>query len=402
MYLTPSSTSGNLTFGITTNGKSSEQIIQTSGLISGQWVYVAVTYDGTTASLHLNGDLAASGKMTVSPATFNPALNYLGQSQSKADPFFAGEIDTLIVANYAMSAAQIASPFGSVALPALIHRYSFNETSGTIAQDSVGGADGSLRGSATFDGSGNVVLSGTSGTYVSLPGNLLAGLTNVTIEAWVTNAPSPDNVALFSFDDGLQDGVGGGYLRYVLHDQNNGRNFMELASGGGSPLIPGYPGLGGKYVHVVCIYNMASGIAAIYTNGVLEASKAVSTALTNVSTNAAALGRSPWNGDPWLNGAIDEFRIYAGRLLPDDIAAAQIAGPNTLLTTNVLLGVSQDNGIPTLYWPVAASGFLLEASPILGPDAVWTPLNASSTVSDLNNEVTITATNATMFFRLRR
>jgi len=80
-----------------------------------------------------------------------------------------------------------------------------------------------------------VVLNGTSGTYVSLPGNLLAGLSNVTLEAWVTNAVSPDNVALFSFDDGLQDGVGGGYLRYVLHDQSNGRNFLELASGSVSP-----------------------------------------------------------------------------------------------------------------------------------------------------------------------
>ena len=287
-------------------------------------------------------------------------------------------------------------------LPPLIHRYSFNETSGTVAHDSIGGADGTLNGSAAFDGNGRVVLNGTSGTYVALPGNLIAGLTNVTIEAWGTNAVSPDNVALFSFDDGLQDGVGGGYLRYVLHDQSNGRNFLELASSGGSPKITAQPGLGGQYVHVVCVYNPSAGVALLYTNGVLEASQGVATSLSNVSLNAAALGRSPWNGDPWLNGAIDEFRIYAGQLQPADITAAQTVGPNVPLTTNVSLAVSPGNGSLTLSWPVAGSGFTLVSSSILGTGAVWIPVNITPSISGGNNQVTIIPTNATMFFRLQR
>jgi hypothetical protein len=288
-------------------------------------------------------------------------------------------------------------------LPPLIHRYSFNETSGTVAHDSIGGADGTLNGSAAFDGNGRVVLNGTSGTYVALPGNLIAGLTNVTIEAWVTNAVSPDNVALFSFDDGLQDGTGGGYLRFVLHDQSNGRNFLELAKNGGpSPLLAANPGLGGQCVHVVCVYNPSAGVALIYTNGVLEASQTVSTSLANVSSNAAALGRSPWNGDPWLNGAIDEFRIYAGQLLPADITAAQTVGPDVPLTTNVSLAVSQGNGSLTLNWPVAGSGFTLVSSSALGAGAVWNPVNITPSVIGGNNQVPVSMTNATMFFRLQR
>jgi alpha-L-fucosidase len=299
--------------------------------------------------------------------------------------------------SFSASAVVVSSP-----LPALIHRYSFNETSGTTAHDSIGSANGTLKGSAAFDGSGHVVLNGTSGTYVSLPANLLAGLSNVTIEAWVTNAVSPDNVALFSFDDGLQDGVGGGYLRYVLHDSSNGRNFLELASSGGSPKITANPGLGGQYVHVVCIYNPSAGVALIYTNGVLEASQAISTSLANVSLNAAALGRSPWSSDPWLNGAIDEFRIYAGQLLSVDIAAAQTVGPNVLLATNVSLAVSQGSGSLTLNWPVAGSGFTLVSSSTLGANAVWTPVNLTPSVIGGNNQVPVTMTNATLFFRLQR
>ena len=299
--------------------------------------------------------------------------------------------------SFSTSSVVISSP-----LPPLIHRYSFNESSGTIAHDSVGGANGTLNGGAIFDGSGHVVLNGTSGTYVSLPGNLLAGLSNVTLEAWVTNAVSPDNVALFSFDDGLQDGVGGGYLRYVLHDQSNGRNFLELASSSGNSFVAGNPGLGGRSVHVACVYTATNGMAIIYTNGVLETSLTVSTPLANVSMNSASLGRSPWSGDPWLSGAIDEFRIYAGAMLPSDLAAAQLVGPNVLLTTNVSLTSTISSGNLIMNWPVAGSDFTLVSSPTLGSGAVWTPVNLTPSIIGANNQVSITPTNATLFFRLQR
>jgi hypothetical protein len=288
-------------------------------------------------------------------------------------------------------------------LPRLLHRYNFNESGGTVVHDSISGANGTLKGDARFDGLGHVVLDGTYGTYVSLPGNLLAGLSNVTLEAWITNAVSPDNVALFSFDDGTGNGVGNGYLRYVLHDQGNTRNFLELASSQGSPLLAGVPGLGGRYVHVVCVYNATAGTATVYTNGVIDAGQSVSPPLSSVSTNAAALGRSPWwnLGDPWLAGAVDEFRVYVGNLQPGDIVAAQMVGPNMLLTTNVMLGLSRGAGQIACDWPVAGSGFTLQCSPNLGANADWTVFTNFVMVGT-NNEAIITPSNSTMFFRLVR
>ncbi len=53
---------------------------------------------------------------------------------------------------------------------ALQHRYSF----ATDASDSVGHADGTLEGAATISG-GQVHLDGTRGTFVNLPGGLIAG-----------------------------------------------------------------------------------------------------------------------------------------------------------------------------------------------------------------------------------
>jgi hypothetical protein len=143
-------------------------------------------------------------------------------------------------------------------------------------------------------------------------------------------------------------------------------------------------------------------MAIIYTNGVLETSLAVSTPLANVSTNSASLGRSPWSRDPWLAGSIDEFRIYAGVLLPSDLAAAQFVGPNVLLTTSVSLTSTISSGNLIMNWPVAGSGFTLVSSPTLGSGAVWTPVNLTPSIIGTNNQVSITPTNTTLFFRLQR
>jgi len=367
----------------------------TATAISALQISLGWTASSGATSYNLKRSLTNGGPYSVIAASI-AATNYSDRSVAPAKTYYY----VVSAVNTNGESANSAQASATTPATGLIHRYSFNESSGTIAHDSVGGADGTLKGGAIFDGSGHVVLNGTNGTYVSLPGNLLAGLSNVTLEAWVTNAVSPDNVALFSFDDGLQDGVGGGYLRYVLHDQSNGRNFLELASGSGNSFLAGNPGLGGQSVHVACVYSATNAI--IYTNGVLETSLAVSTPLASVSMNSASLGRSPWGGDPGLAGSIDEFRIYAGAMLPSDLAVAQIVGPNVLLTTSVSLTSTTSSGNLIMNWPVAGSGFTLVSSPTLGSGAIWNPVNLTPSIIGTNNQVTVVPTNATLFFRLQR
>src|SRR5208283_3297999 len=64
---------------------------------------------------------------------------------------------------------------------ALQHRYSFTSD----ASDSVGHANGTLEGAAVVSG-GQVHLNGTKGTYVNLPGGLIAGDKAVTFEFWAS------------------------------------------------------------------------------------------------------------------------------------------------------------------------------------------------------------------------
>ena len=288
-------------------------------------------------------------------------------------------------------------------LAALIHRYSFSETSSSTASDSIGGADATLQGTAAFDGSGNVVLDGSSGCYVSLPAGVLTNLTAVTFETWLNDATSPDNVCQFEFSSG--GGTGGSYIRHVIHDQSNGRNQFEMAAGGNSDLI-GNPGFGGQYVHVVCVYDPTTLVQQVFTNGVLASSQTgVSIpSVNNLWSFGGSLGRSPWwaYGDPYMAGSINEFRIYSGRLLSDEIAASDMVGPNTVLTTNVSMSASGSGGHATLSWPVAAPGFTLFSSPTLGAGAVWTVVTNGVSMAGQNYQVTASSSGGTKFFRLKR
>ena len=106
MFLTPSSGDGTLRFAITTSGNGAEQVVETSELATGQWVHVAVTLEGNTGTLYVNGLSAASNFVTLDPPDFAPVNNYIGQSQWP-DPLFDGRIDDFRIYNYALSASDI-------------------------------------------------------------------------------------------------------------------------------------------------------------------------------------------------------------------------------------------------------------------------------------------------------
>ncbi|NLM69510.1 MAG: LamG domain-containing protein [Firmicutes bacterium] len=103
-FITPNSGSNTLRFAIT-SGRG-EQWVETAPLPKNEWVHVAVTLGNGEANLYVNGELKASGKIDIVPADFEPALNYVGNSQWP-DPLFNGLIDELYISNVALSAEEI-------------------------------------------------------------------------------------------------------------------------------------------------------------------------------------------------------------------------------------------------------------------------------------------------------
>ncbi|RYD46532.1 MAG: LamG domain-containing protein [Verrucomicrobiaceae bacterium] len=84
-----------------------EQILEAPAPAPGEWVHVAVTLGAGTGRLYVNGALAATGPITITPSQFNPAINYLGDSMYAADPFFNGAIDDLTIHDRVLSAAEV-------------------------------------------------------------------------------------------------------------------------------------------------------------------------------------------------------------------------------------------------------------------------------------------------------
>jgi autotransporter-associated beta strand protein len=105
MFLTPSSGS---TVRFAINNGAGEQIVERSAVLAaGSWQHVAITLNGSNATIYINGAPAASASVTITPSAFNPTQNYLGKSQFSADPLFSGKLDDVEIADYAMSATQI-------------------------------------------------------------------------------------------------------------------------------------------------------------------------------------------------------------------------------------------------------------------------------------------------------
>ena len=98
-----------LRFGIRTPAGGEQNVSGTGiALTTGAWTHVAVVRSDTTVSLYVNGALAGSGTIALSPSDLGTTtLNYLGKSQFN-DPYLDGALDDFRVYSHAMSASEIA------------------------------------------------------------------------------------------------------------------------------------------------------------------------------------------------------------------------------------------------------------------------------------------------------
>jgi len=113
MFLTPENGTTNvLRFAITTAGNAAgaESILDGLGALAPGWHHVAVSIDGSTMSmtLYLDGIAVATGPTATLPSDLgNTTQNYVGDSQYTADPFYAGDIDELLIYTRALSPGEI-------------------------------------------------------------------------------------------------------------------------------------------------------------------------------------------------------------------------------------------------------------------------------------------------------
>jgi hypothetical protein len=282
----------------------------------------------------------------------------------------------------------------------LTHRYGFTND----ASDSIGGANGTLKGNATITG-GRLLLNGTTNTYLNLPGGLVSSYQAATIECWAQFGASAAWGRLFDFGSTTNFGTNTtGPANYWFCTPYSGSAFRsDVATTAGFASIDGAPSLNGYTRHVVLTYDPSSGVLASYTNGVLcEINNAATMPLSSVSSDDAFIGRSQFGADPYLAAAIDEFRIYNGVLYSDEIAATQILGANQTLTTNATLTASVSGNNVVLSWPLAAAGFTVQSRTSL-VSGTWTTVSISpQIVGNTKWQATVPVSGSIQFFRLSR
>ena len=116
----------------------------------------------------------------------------------------------------------------------LLGWWKLDETSGTVAADSSGnGRDGTVNGTATWNGGQGFTFSGgssSSGNYIKLPDNLMAGVDDLTVDfdVWVDPALS-GNWFMYNLGNSALWPNGTGYL-FTTND-SSGRYRATIAEG---------------------------------------------------------------------------------------------------------------------------------------------------------------------------
>jgi glucuronoarabinoxylan endo-1,4-beta-xylanase len=249
--------------------------------------------------------------------------------------------------------------FSTMPALALAHRYSFSETNGTLVADSIGGPawNGTLPNGGTFS-SGQLTLASSSQQYVSLPSGIVSTLSNFTIEAWLRLNSTSAWSRIFDFGNNSTSNM-------FLTPQNGStgrlRFAITLSGGGGEQQINTTSALAaGVWYHLAVTLSGNTGI--VYLNGVpTGTNSAITLKPLNLGNTANDyIGRSQY-ADPYLNGVLDEFRIYSVALSPAEIAATYALGTEQLLSTNSPgVEVTMMGTRLTLSWPLESAGFTLQ------------------------------------------
>jgi endoglucanase len=207
----------------------------------------------------------------------------------------------------------------AAAIPTRVH-LRFDESAGTSAPDSSGNNwNGSLVNGPTWSPGiiGNSVNLDGANDHVTLGSGVLSGLSDFSISTWIYLNSVSNWSRIFDFGTGTNN-----YMFLTPSHSGNRLRFAIRTSSVGEQTITGTSALpAGEWFHVAV--TMTHGVGVLYVNGT-EVGRNSSMTLTPSllgNTNQNRIGRSQFSNDPYINGRIDDFRIYSGALNASSVAA---------------------------------------------------------------------------------
>ena len=207
---------------------------------------------------------------------------------------------------------------GVPAIPGLVASYPCESASGAVLADTSGagkhaslanGSGGSLVGFSFSSGKvGNALtLSAADQAYVSLPRGIVSQLSEVTIATWVKLKSS------VAFQRVFDMGVDTNTFMYLVNAGSSGFVRFRFASVplNKNQVLEGVDPLPvGTWTHVAV--TIGDNGVSIYVDGAQIAQQAPAALRPSDmgDTGNNFIGHSPFAADPYLDGQIDEFRIY--------------------------------------------------------------------------------------------
>lgn len=280
----------------------------------------------------------------------------------------------------------------------LVGWWKLNETSGTVAADSSGnGRNGTVTGTASWNGGDGFVFGGgssSSDNAITLPNNLLSGLTDVTVDfdVWIDPSLTSGNWFMYNLGNSATYPNGTGYL-FTTNDSSNRLRSTIAENGYATEQSAARAGRvpTGQWRHVTYSIDggtpASPGVARVYEDGVLAASN------TNLTTNPSllgepdgtttknVLGRSAYSGDLSFKGRLRDFRIYSRALTATEAAAsaedtntaaaeadaaAITLGDTTAVVANLALPATGSTGT-TISWATSDASVVTAAGVVTRP-----------------------------------
>ncbi len=308
-----------------------ETINSDLGFNDGNWHFMTLQRSGNSMIFFYDGKLISTTTITNNPATSGVQI---GGSTSAACRKFHGLIDQVKIYNYARTPAQIAYDYNKGAPVAwwkmdecqgsTVYDWSDNDNNGTItigasgSQNSLGtcqvgtsaawtnGSSGKINSSLNLDGTND---------YVLIPATETLNLINqLSFGGWVY----PKSTATQNFLERTNsNSTGGSYSLYSSNGSGYVRFHLKKNSSWPTVITSNYQLPLNQWSHILATWDGST--AKLFINGKLDKSAPFTGPLDSNPSSTIGIGYSPWNNNYFVNGQIDDVRVYNYALTDEQI-----------------------------------------------------------------------------------
>ena len=296
-------------------------------LVPGTWTHVAVVHDGAKDKIFINGALASEKDVTGALNSTDAPLG-IGYNIYEGGGYFDGAIDDVIIFGEALADGDIETLYQDQSKPptyddGIVANYGFS-WSMADSSDFASQAKGSNVKFTTdrFGFGGSAVDMGADSAEVTAAASNHLNSDATTVAFWVKVSELPGSGEVYIASHG------GWQERWKISLPSHGKavwttnhenGISDMDAGDGNELVPGV------WTHMTFVHDGAKDI--IYKDGVQVAEKDVAGNL-NSTNYPFGMGYNPIDGGSYLNGCLDEVRMYNYALSAQDIADLYAAQSN--------------------------------------------------------------------------